>query len=135
MADLLGSLQAMTWNTKQLLGKKSASLDMQAAKVDTTNDDDAGFESSLPGDISGTASFTGVYDPAHATGQGIDDLEADFLAKTVAVLQFGGTTAGDVITTASAYISAFKRNGNHGEAVTADVTWTLTGQISKSAVV
>ena len=129
MAYQLGSQMAIKWNAKLLLGKLSAGLTGSTAVVDTTNDTSAGFKSSLPGDISGSASFSAVYDPLAITGQGIEDLKADWLSGATHPLIFGGTTTGDHITTVTAYISKFSITAKHGDKITADVTWEFTGSI------
>jgi len=130
-----GEELALKWNAKLMLGKLSANFEGSTDAVDTTNDDSAGFKSSLPGDIGGSVGFSGVYDPAAAVGQGIEDLKADWLAKTVHSLIFGGVTAGDDITTVQAWISKFSLSAKHGDKVTADVTFQITGAIVFSAAV
>jgi len=135
MAYQLGSTVAIKWNSKMLLGKTTAGLNLSTAVVDVTNDTSAGCKESLPGDISGTVSFSGVYDPAVATGQGIVDLQADALSKVIHPLIYGGTTTGDHITTVNAYISKFTDNGKHGDKRTADITWEITGAITPGTAV
>ena len=135
MAYQLGSTVAVKWNSKLLLGKTTAGLTGSTAVVDVTNDTSAGFKESLPGDISGSVSFSAVYDPAATTGQGIEDLKADWLSKAIHPLIYGGVTTGDHITTVNAYISKFTDNGKHGDKRTADVTWEITGAIAGGTAV
>jgi len=88
----------------------------------------------LPGDIGGSVSFSAVYDPAALTGQGVEDLKADWLAKTVRPLVFGGTVIGDKIITVQAWISKFSMSAKHADKVTADVTFQITGAIVFSTI-
>jgi len=125
-----GDELAVKWATKLLLGKLSASFEGSTDSIDTTNDDSAGFKSSLPGDIGGSVSFSAIYDPAAVAGQGCEDLKADWLAKTVKTLVFGGTTVGDDIVSASAYISKFSQSASHGDKSTCDITFQITGAIA-----
>ena len=129
MAYQLGSQMAIKWNAKLLLGKLSAGLTGSTAVVDTTNDTSAGSKTSLPGDISGSASFSAVYDPAALTGQGVEDLKADWLAGVIHTLIFGGVNTGDHITTVTAYITKFAITAKHGDKITADITFEFTGPI------
>jgi len=135
MANQLGQQVAIKWNGKLLLGKLTAGFSGSTAVVDVTNDNSAGFKESLPGDISGTASFSAVYDPAAVTGQGCEDLRADWLSKAIHPLIFGGTTTGDHITTVTAYITKFTDTGKHGDKRTCDVTWEVTGSIAVGTAV
>ena len=126
---------AVKWNTKLLLGKLAAGFEGSTDVIDTTNDDSAGFKSSLPGDIGGTVSFSAIYDPAAAVGQGCSDLEADWLSKVVHALIYGGTTTGDKIKSFNAYITKCSEGAKHGDKVTFDVTFQITGPITSSTAV
>lgn len=130
MAYKKGSEIAIKWATKILLGKLSASLEMSTDSIDVTNDTSNGFKESLPGDLGATVSFSGVYDPAAAVGQGCEDLRADWLAKTTRVLLFGGTVTGDKTTSATAYISKLSQSAGHTDKAAFDVTFTITGAIT-----
>lgn len=132
MAYKKGDELAVKWATKLLLGKLSAGFEGSTDAIDTTNDDSAGFKSSLPGDIGGSVSFSAIYDPAAAAGQGTEDLKADWLAKTVKPIIFGGTTVGDDVFSANAWISKFSQSANHGDKSTCDVTFQITGPITQS---
>lgn len=132
MAYQLGSQMAVKWATKLLLGKLSAGFSGSLGSVDTTNDSSNGFKESLPTDLSGSVSFSGVYDPLSATGQGIEDLKADWLAKTTRPLIFGGIVTADKTTTATAYISKFALSAKHGDKITADVTFEFTGSFAST---
>jgi predicted secreted protein len=134
MGYKLGSEIAIKWNDKLLLGKLSAGFEGSTDSVDVTNDTSAGWKESLPGDKGGSVSFSAVYDPEATTGQGCDDLEADWIAGTVRTLAYGGTTTGDKIITASAYITKFSRSGSHGDKATCDVTFQITGPITPGTV-
>lgn len=127
MAYQLGSQMALKWNAKIMVGKLAAGFSGSTGSVDVTNDTSAGFKESLPTDLSASASFSAVYDPAAAAGYGVEDLKADWMAKTVRTLIFGGTVTGDHITTGSAYISKFALSAKHGDKITADVTFEFTG--------
>ena len=70
MAYKKGDEMVIKWKTKLLLGKLSANFDGSMKEIDVTSDSSAGFEEILAGDLSGSVSFSGVYDPAHASGQG-----------------------------------------------------------------
>ncbi|MCX7099918.1 MAG: hypothetical protein NTX38_00080 [Methylobacter sp.] len=134
MAYKKGEEIALKWNAKLLLGKLSGGFEGSTDAIDTTNDDSAGFKSSMPGDIGGTVSFSAVYDPAALAGQGCDDLEADWLSKAVHPLIYGGTAIGDKIKTCSAYITKIGESAKHADKVTCDVTFQITGPIVKSAI-
>ena len=125
---------AIKWNGKLLLGKLSAGFEGSTDSVDVTNDSSAGWKESLPGDKGGSVSFSAVYDPTAAVGQGCDDLEADWIAGTIRTIIYGGTTAGDKIKTASAYISKYSGSGKYGDKVTSDVTFQITGAITPGTV-
>ena len=127
MAYQLGSQMALKWNTKIMVGKLSAGFSGSTGSADVTNDTSAGFKESLPTDLSASVSFSAVYDPAAAAGFGCEDLKADWMAKTVRTLIFGGTVTGDHITTGSAYISKFALSAKHGDKITCDVTFEMTG--------
>ena len=135
MAYQLGSQVAIKWNAHLLIGKLTAGFTGSTAVVDVTNDTSAGNKESLPGDISGSVSFSAVYDPAATTGQGCEDLRADWLSKAIHPLIFGGITTGDHITTVSAYITKFTDTGKHGDKRTCDVTWEITGAIVSGTAV
>lgn len=134
MAYKLGNEMAIKWATKLLLGKLSAGFEGSTDSVDVTNDSSAGWKESLPGDKGGSVSFSAVYDPAAAVGQGCDDLEADWIAGTIRTLAYGGTVAGDKILSASAYISKFSKSGSHGDKAACDVTFQITGAITPGTV-
>lgn len=135
MAYQLGSQMAVKWNAKLLLGKLSAGFSGSLGSADVTNDTSAGFKESLPTDLSGSVSFSGVYDPSVATGQGVEDLKIDFMAKTVRTLIFGGVVTADKITTAQAYITKFALSAKHGDKITCDVTFEFTGSFASGAAV
>ena len=129
-----GDELAIKWDAKLLLGKLSAGFEGSTDTIDCTNDGSAGFKESLPGDIGGSVSFSSVYDPAAIAGGGVEDLKTAWLAKTVKALIFGGTAVADKIITVNAYITKFSMSANHGDKVTADVTFQITGPIAFSAV-
>ena len=125
-----GSEIGIKWATKLLLGKLNSGLDLSADTIDTTNDDGAGFKTSLPGDIGGSISFSGVYDPAALTGQGAEDLKSDWLAKSIKAITFGGLVTGDKIISGTAYITKFSQSAPHTDKASFDVTFQLTGAIT-----
>lgn len=116
------------WKTKLLLAKLSANFDGSLKEIDVTNDSSAGFEEMLAGDLGASVSFSNVFDPTAAVGQGANDLFADFLAKSSGPLVFGGPVAvTDKVFTGTAYITKIAMKGSHGDKVTADVTFKITG--------
>jgi len=125
---------AVKWNAVLLLGKLAAGFEGSTEVIDTTNDDSAGFKTAMPGDIGGTVSFSCVYDAEAATGAGAVDLEADWLSKVVHPLVYGGTAVGDMIKTVNAFIIKCSQTGKHGDKVTYDVTFHITGPIVPSAI-
>jgi len=132
MSYKLGQEQGIKWATKLLLGKLSAGLELSTDSVDVTNDTSAGFKEHLPSDLGGTVSFSAVYDPAATVGQGCEDLKADWLSKSIKALTFGGLVTGDKITSANAFITKFSQSAKHGDKITCDVTFQLTGAITNT---
>jgi hypothetical protein len=135
MAYKRGEEMVIKWKTKLLLGKLSANFDGSMKEIDVTNDSSAGFEEMLAGDLGGSVSFSGVYDPTHASGQGANDLIADFLAKGSGALTFGGATpTTDKAFTGTAYITKCAIKGSHGDKATCDVSFKFTGAYTFVAV-
>jgi len=129
-----GDEVAVKWKTHLLIAKLSANFEGSIAEIDVTNDSSAGFKESLPGDAGASVSFSAVYDPAATTGSGIDDLISDALSKSVGTLVFGGTTVGDKVFTGSAYINKFSKKAQHGDKVTADISFVITGTYTYAAL-
>jgi len=134
MAYKKGDEIAILWNNKILLGKLSAGFEGSTDVIDFTNDSSAGFKENTAGDIGGSVSFSAVYNPAAATGQGCEDLKADWLAKTVRELAFGGTAEADNVLIANAYITKWSQSAPHGDKSSVDVTFQLTGVIEDGVI-
>lgn len=104
-----------------------------SAETESTSDKDSegGWVEIEVGDLRGTG--TSQFFTEEAQGS-FDSLYTKFSAKQSLVVKMTGGVVGNRVLTGTAFITALSMNGVHKQKVTASVTFTFSGAVSKTVV-
>ena len=108
------------------------SIDLQMDTQSVSHKDSAGgFASITPGEISGTATCSALYEEVAG---GLSGLYTKFVAGTAVTVKFTTGVTGDKVWSGSALITAWNLKGTHKEIANGTVTFTFNGAVAMGVV-
>lgn len=134
MAIKNGTTLVLKLATKLFVGESSNSLNLTSDMIETTSKHSTGkAKTYIPGEVGGTISGAGMYDPS-SSDWGYSTAVAAWKAGTQLAFVVGGTIAGDKTWTGNCYITSLTLDNPQNDKSTFSVELQIDGEVTETTL-
>jgi hypothetical protein len=135
MGKIAGYKIVLQFDTKTLVGYRSASMDIEADMADaTTGASTNQWKEFQPLFKGASFSVSGLYDPTEGGNQDFDSVAALLIAGTAFTAKYGNTEVGSKYYSASAYIQKVHQGADYNSLSDYTVDVVVTGAVTPGTV-
>jgi predicted secreted protein len=134
MAKIDGKFLRIEIDGATIVGSITDEISFEKDMIDaTTKDSTDGAKEYLAGEVGGTFTATFAYDQ-DAASTSVDELWDSLYDGTIVAFIYGGVTAGDLAFSGNAFVQSQTISGPKNELATVDVSFQITGPITRGTV-